>query len=356
MIAESGRDGPPPLFSVCVPQYNRTSFFRAAIRTFAAQTLRDFEFCVSDGASTDGREAEVVAELRAAGVPFVFSRSPVNLRYDANTRRAVGLARGRYCLLMGNDDGLAGPDALAGLAADLAARGPAGVVVTNFADAATGTPSRRVLATRNLGAGPLVAARAFRNFSFVSGLLFDRAHAQRLATDRWDGSEMYQMFVGCRMIAEGANLLALDRVLVHKDLPVPGEQVDSYAKWPKVWPCPIVERPLPLNDHGRVVADAIAPSCDRATRRKVNELIFRQIYQYTLPFWLVEYRRVQSWRYAAGVALGMRPGRITRGVDLPGTHRFRVVWAYRLATLGGLLVPARLFGRLRGVLYRIAKR
>ena len=45
------------------------------------------------------------------------------------------------------------------------------------------------------------AVRAFRHFSFVSGVVLDGPAARKMATDKWDGSEMYQMFLGCRMIA-----------------------------------------------------------------------------------------------------------------------------------------------------------
>lgn len=43
-----------PLFSICVPQYERTDHFIAALGTFAAQRFRDFEVVVSDGGSRDG--------------------------------------------------------------------------------------------------------------------------------------------------------------------------------------------------------------------------------------------------------------------------------------------------------------
>lgn len=348
--------GSRPYFSICVPQYDRTSFLLRALDSYAEQTCRDFEVCISDDRSPDGRQSEVVAALERAGIPFAFQVQATNLRYDGNLRAAIALARGRYCLLMGNDDALAGPDTLARYVADMDAHGPAAVVIPNFADHTDRQKVSRVPGTRNHGGGPAVASERFRNFSFISGVLLDREAAQRYATDRWDGSEYYQMYVGCRIIAAGGSLLELDRVTVWKDVPVPGEEVDSYAKRPRVWPCPIVERPLPLNLFGRLVADAIARHATGEERRRLNEAVFRQLYSYTYPYWLTQYRRVQSWRFAAGVALGMRPERTLDGVDLIGTRRWRVVWAYWLATAAGLTVPLGQFDRLRAGLYRRAKR
>ncbi len=345
-----------PLFSLCIPQYNRTSFLIAALRSFVEQQFRDVEICISDGCSTDGREQELVEALRASGLPFVYRRSPVNLRYDANTRTAIGLARGRYCVLMGNDDALNGPDALAELRADMDKHGWPGVVLSDCCDYRTGQRAFRIRETVPCGSGPRVAAMHFRNFSFVSGVVLEREPAQALATDRWDGSEMYQTFAGCRLIASGRPLLERGVVLVRKDIVIPGEWVDSYSRRPKVWPCPVVERPIPLGQLGRLVIEAIAPYAPPAERQALNEAVLLQLLCITYPYWLFEYRRVQSWQYAAGIALGMRPERTAWEVELGFLRRLRVWSAYLFATALGLTIPPGVFEALRGRLYALAKR
>lgn len=354
MIRER-RSERPPLFSVCIPQYNRVSFLLKGLASFKEQTLQDFEVCISDDCSTEGRGGEVLDYLERNGFAYAYQWQDRGLRYDGNLRAALALARGTYCLLMGNDDALADPRALEDLAADMRRLGPAGVVITDFEDYATGRPAGRIRSTGNRGAGPAVAAAHFRNFSFVSGVVLEREPAQRFATPKWDGGEMYQMFIGCRMIASGSPLLELRRVLVRKDVRVEGEVADSYALRPRVRPCPVVERPLPLGRMGRLTADAVAPYAGER-RRELNEKILRQLLQFTYPFWLVEYRRVQSWRFAAGVALGMRPARVAEGVELGRAGRWRLRLLYLLATAGGLLVPRGLFTLLQGPLYRLAKK
>jgi hypothetical protein len=190
----------------------------------------------------------------------------------------------------------------------------------------------------------------------VSGIVLDREAAQRFATDRWDGSEMYQTFLGCRMIASGLPLLELDRPLVRKDIKIPGQSVDSYAAKPRLIPCPIVERRLPLSMLGRVVADAIDPFLSGPERRAIPLRVLLQLVLFTYPFWIIEYRRVQSWRYALGVCLGMRPRVISEGIDLDQSRRFLLSGLYGLVTAAGLLMPIGLFQKAQTRLYRIAKK
>lgn len=345
-----------PFFSVCIPQYNRTSFLLKSFETFSRQTFRDFEVCLSDGGSTDGRHQEVVKFLEGSSLFFRYRRHERNLPYDPNLRASMALARGRYCLLFGNDDMLASDTALGTLHDQVLRHGCPEVVIPNFRQCGTGEQVRRMPITGILGAGAAVALANFRNFSFVSGILLLRTAAERHATDRWDGSEMYQMYLGCRMLAEGGRLLGIDCALVLKDIQVPGEQVDSYARRPVVRGWRIEERRLPLGQFAQVAFDAIAPFVDPAQRQRCARSIFRQTLIFTYPPWLIEYRRVQSWPYALGVALGMRPRNLLDAVPAEVGTRLYVSWLYVLATAAGLLMPRALFQRLRPRLYAFAKR
>jgi hypothetical protein len=355
MIVESRRTG-YPLFSVCIPQYNRTSFLLAALRSLESQTCRDFEVCISDDCSNDGRQGELIGFLKAADFPFVYQRQLKNLRYDGNLRASIGLAHGEYCFLLGNDDALTDSEVLNRLKASLQASGPAGVVISDFQDYATGRRALRIRQTANYGAGPRVAAGHFRNFSFVSGILLQSGPAQALATDKWDGSEMYQNYLGCRMIASGLPLLERDDSIIRKDIQIGGECVDSYARKSRMDKCPIIERPLPLGQLGRLVIDAISPYLAPTERGALPERILLQLVLFTFPYWILEYRRVQSWRYAAGVALGLRPKRVAEGVKLSPLRRLRLNTAFLLSAAGGLFVPQPLFRKLQTPLYRLAKR
>jgi glycosyltransferase involved in cell wall biosynthesis len=344
-----------PFFSICIPQYNRTSFLIEACKSLCEQTFSDFEVCISDDCSTDGREGDLLAFLEQSGMSFVYRKQERNTRYDGNIRASIALARGRYCFLLGNDDALASPATLQQLHDDLEDHGFPAVAIANYEEFASGKPYRRVGSTGPMGAGPQVAASRFRDFSFVSGVILDRAKAQAQHTAKWDGSEMYQMFVGCRMLAEGGALLGIERIAVRKDIQIPGESVDSYAKRPRDKRFTIVERKLPLGQLGRLVVDAIEPFVGAAERQRLTVKVFWQILVFTYPFWLFEYRRVQSWKYAAGIALGMRPRNLLGDISLNSLNRLRIILVYAAITASGLSMPVNVFQRLYPVLYRLAK-
>jgi hypothetical protein len=345
----------PPFFSVCVPQYNRTSFLVEAISALGRQTFRDFEICISDDRSTDGREEEVVEALRATGLPFVYKKQEINQRYDGNLRAAIDMSRGQYCYLLGNDDRPATDDEFELLHADIARHGEVGVVISNYRSLADGQTVRRMHHTGLLGAGPQLAAANFRNFSFVSGIVLHGERARAWSTTKWDGSEMYQMYIGSRIIAEGKPLLSLERVAVAKDIQIPGESIDSYKARPRLNPCPIVERKKTLHLLAQLVFDAVQPYLPPSEHGAMMERLLRQTLVFTYPMWILEYRRVQSWRYAVGVCLGMRPRNLDPNRQLGLARTARVGLLYGAVSVAGLVSPIAAFDRARPALYRLAK-
>src|SRR5205823_11742712 len=142
---------------------------------------------------------------------------------------------------------------------------------------------------------------------------------------------------------------------VLKDIQIEGEQVDSYARRERVVG-PIKERPLPLAQLGRVVVDAMAPCINPANMNRVVRNVFRQLVLFTYPPWLIEYRKIQSWRYAAGVALGMRPRHLLRGLHINWPSKAYLSSIYGVVTIIGLLFPVGLFERLKPRLHAFAKR
>jgi hypothetical protein len=344
-----------PVFSVCIPQHNRTSFLIEACASLASQTFTQFEVCISDDCSTDGRQGELLEFLHASSLSFVYRRQSRNLQYDGNLRASIGLARGEFSFLLGNDDYLTRSSTLGEIYSRISAAGCVSAVVSNYEDFGSGERVARVSRSGIVGHGPGVAVRSFRNFSFLSGLILRTSCAHEHATSRWDGSEMYQMYLATRMIAAGGALLYVDLSAVRKDIQIEGQSVDSYAARPRLDPCPIVERHLPLGRIGQLVADAIGPYAAPSRRGRLVERIARQLYAYTYPFWIVEYRRVQSRRFALGVCLGLRPRHSLAGLDLSAAARVRLSVLFWVSSLAALTLPAPMFELLRGSLYRAAK-
>jgi hypothetical protein len=343
-----------PFFSICIPQYNRTPFLMKACWHLKLQTCQDFEICISDDCSTDGRSEQLQRVLREWQIPFVYRRQEKNCRYDGNLRTAIGLASGEYCLLMGNDDCLAEDTTVESLRAILRNHPQTGVAITNFKDFVSGRITRRIVRTSNVGGGPKVAVRSFRNVSFVSGVVFRRDRAQAHANDRWDGSEMYQMYVASRIIAEGYELLELDMVAVRKDMTIPGESVDTYANRPRLDPCPIVERKTTLLQLGALVSDAVRPYAGKQLAWYEVQILLQVLF-FTYPFCVLEARRLQSWKYAAGSCLGMRPKNLFSQMHFPALHRWFLRGVFFAVTCAALLMPISLFDACQPKLFAISK-
>ncbi|MDZ7962633.1 MAG: glycosyltransferase family 2 protein [Aulosira sp. DedQUE10] len=344
-----------PFFSICIPQYNRTSFLIEACKVLANQTFKIFEVCISDDQSNDGRENELIEYLQHSGLSFVYKRQDKNLRYDGNIRASIALAQGKYCFLHGNDDCLASSTTLEEIYQEIQKYDSLDAIITNYEDWETGHKTQRLRQSKMFGSGVEIAATHFRNVAFVTGVIIDRVKAQKCSTDKWDGSEMYQMYVFSRVIASGASLLELDMSAVRKDIQISGESVDSYTKTSKLNPCPIVERKLPMVLIGQVVADGISPYLNNSNRNKMLETVFLQLYLFTYPFWILEYRRVQSWNYALGICLGIKPKNTFLGLNLGLTRAIKLYIIYTIICLLGLMTPILFFRKNQGVFLRISK-
>jgi glycosyltransferase involved in cell wall biosynthesis len=338
-------------FSICIPQYNRTSFIVEAIRSIGRQQFRDCEICVSDDCSNDGRVAEVRAALAATVLPFRFHQRTTNGRYDRNLRSAMDVATGEYLFLLGNDDALKDATTLVRVADVLVAHPAADVLLSNFEDFTTGTVTRRVDRTGLAGHGPRAAVAAFRKFSFVSGVVLRRREAEIVRTEAWDGTEMYQMYVGCRIIAAGGVLLEMDLSTIRKDIKVSGEDVDSFAVRPREQFRGVPVRAIPVTRVAALVTAAIEPHLTSQRERTLAGLMV-QYYGFLYPYWLLVYRRVQSWRYAAGVARAFMPTRSLAGAPVTPLSRLVAWMCFAAATFIGLSVPA----KSSGVLFRPAQR
>lgn len=354
-IAAERRHTESPFFSICIPQYNRTGLLIEALRCLEGQTFKSFEVCISEDNSPDGRQEEIVKYLRGSSLAFIYQPTGESLRYDANTRKAMGYAKGRYCILMGNDDCLTSPDTLKMLADMIELSGFPGVVIGNFQDWKTGHVTRRIRETRILSGTSRVAVLNYRNMAFVSGLVVDRVAAQKFATDKWDGSEMYQMYVLSRVIASGRPLLTTELSLVRKDIRAKGEHVDNYTLCDILNPCKITVRTSTYCVYGRLIADAVSPYQSPVAGAKEKEMIFRQLYLFTYPFWIFEYRRIQSWKYSLGVCLGMNPQIVVGSVDVGRWRLARLYLIWLSVCFAGLFTPVWIFDLFRTRLYSISR-
>lgn len=143
---------PPPLVSVVVPTFNSCEQMRPALDSLAAQTERDFEVIVSDGASSDATLALVETYRPRLPALTVLSR-PDGGVYDA-INQALSVCQGRWIYVLGSDDRLHASETLALLSPTLRAS-TAGVV---YGDVRVMGPNHMVADDGRYG-GPFTLAR-----------------------------------------------------------------------------------------------------------------------------------------------------------------------------------------------------
>jgi hypothetical protein len=102
------------------------------------------------------------------------------------------------------------------------------------------------------------------------------------------------------------------------------------------------------------VFEAVQPHLG-STRLPTIGSVLLQYFGFLYPYWLLEYRRVQSWRYAAGVARAMRPAATLSGCGLSAPDRLLAGSVYGVATVAGLAAPVGLLRMLHRPARRVAR-
>ena len=99
-----------PEISVIVPTYNRAELLRRAVQSVLKQDSCDIEIIISDNCSTDNT-SKVINELRNnCPISLTYSRNDRNLGMVGNWNHALfKLARGRYAMILSDDDYLLDP-------------------------------------------------------------------------------------------------------------------------------------------------------------------------------------------------------------------------------------------------------
>lgn len=125
---------PPPLLSICIPTYNRAecldrllACLAQAVATHGARV----QVCVSDNHSPDDT-ARVITTWQGR-FPLEAVTQPSNLGATRNVSQVVGLARGRWVLVVGDDD-LVSPEGLDALLRELQSAAPETWFIVGVAD------------------------------------------------------------------------------------------------------------------------------------------------------------------------------------------------------------------------------
>jgi abequosyltransferase len=273
------------LLSVCIPAYNRVGVLPALLDSILLQDFKDFEIVIAEDFSPERQaiSTKVSEYSKRCGYKVKYYENDQTLGYDGNLRRLIELAVGDYVLFMGNDDLLA-PGALSAVAEAVHERQNAGVLLRSYSSFLI-NPDEPVQVfkyfdeDRIFPPGPDTVVTFFRRSVFISGMVFKRSSAARYATDRFDGTLLYQQYLVGRILVQESGIY-LNRVLsyhrlggvpdfgvsvVEKDLFVPKKQTTTSSV------------------HFMRGMLAIANSLDEEVDIKVGRRILRDIGNYAYP-------------------------------------------------------------------------
>jgi len=196
-----------PRISVCIPAYNRPIALGQLLESVVDQNYDDFEIVVSEDSSPAAEEIREVVQGIACNNPHrkvFFSSNEKNLGYDGNFRRLLELSKGEYCLFIGDDD-LLRPGALKRVAEVVNRYKNIGAINRAFlhTDRFTGevlSKHQYYSGDRFFSAGIDTAASFFRRFVVISGLVLHREQSIKLATNEFDGSLLYQLYLVANLL------------------------------------------------------------------------------------------------------------------------------------------------------------
>lgn len=92
-----------PFFSILLPTRNNAEYLKGAIETVLNQNFNDYELIVSNNFSDDNTE-DIILGFQSERIKYV--KTDKLLYYDDSWNYALSYARGKYILLIGDDDGV----------------------------------------------------------------------------------------------------------------------------------------------------------------------------------------------------------------------------------------------------------
>jgi glycosyltransferase involved in cell wall biosynthesis len=274
-----------PLISICIPAYNRAGVLPSLLDSILNQDFNNFDIVIAEDASPERQAiATKVAEYKQQfGEKLKYFENSQTLGYDGNLRRLIELATGDYVLFMGNDDLLAA-GALSAVANAVRERQDVGVVLRSYSSFLT-DPEKPVQVFRYFDEdrvfppGPETVGTFFRRCVFISGMVFKRSSAATYATDKFDGTLLYQQHLAGKILANESGIY-LNRIISFHRLGGVPDFGASVAEQGLFVPR---EQTIDSSVHFMRGMLAIANSLDEERSVKVSRRILKDIGNYAYP-------------------------------------------------------------------------
>ena len=294
-----------PLFSVCIPAYNRANFLGSLFDSILVQSFQDFEILICEDCSPEREKISEVVRCYSATyqTKIVYVENASNLGYDGNIRRLVELARGRYCVFMGNDD-LMCEGALEAIAAAIQRQPDCGVVVRSYATFDENPEKfkqvfRYFPEEHVLPAGAQAVFTAYRRSVVIPGMVIKRDAALAVATDRFDGTLLYQLYLVGMILAKHSVVFVPQIIALRRDGTPPdfGNSATEQGKF-----VPHDQTP-DSSIHFMKGMLTIAQHIEEVTQLKVFKAIRSDIGNYSYPILSIQGKRPLGVFMKYGLAL-----------------------------------------------------
>lgn len=214
---------PRPLFSVCIPAYNRANYLSPLLDSILQQDERDFEILICEDRSPERPDIATIVTKYSAQNPgrIRYIENERNLGYDGNIRELVQQANGEYCVFMGNDD-LMCAGALTAIADVTRRHSDCGVVVRTYATFDQSPEIHKQVfryfpEEHAIPPGHQAIAAAFRRSVVIPGMVIHRDSAANLATTEFDGSLLYQLYLVGRILANRSVVFTPQIIALRRD-------------------------------------------------------------------------------------------------------------------------------------------
>jgi abequosyltransferase len=294
-----------PLLTVCIPAYNRSVLLRPLLDSIVLQSFQDYEVLICEDGSPERAAIREVAWSYQQSYPdrIRYEDNPTNLGYDGNIRRLVERAQGHYCVFMGNDD-LLGEGALLRIADAVRTQPECGVVVRSYAsfDVDPSQPKqvfRYYPDVKVLPAGAQAVFTAYRRSVVISGMVIHRDSAKAVATDQFDGTLLYQLYLVGMILAKRGVVFVPEVIALRRD-GTPPDFGNSEAERGKFVPR---DQTPESSLHFMRGMLAIARYVETATRLSVYKQICSDIGTYAYPILSIQAKRSPSVFVRYGLSL-----------------------------------------------------
>ncbi|MDE9550830.1 glycosyltransferase family 2 protein [Xenorhabdus bovienii] len=218
--------------SICIPSYNRSKYLIPLLESIYNQDYarkhNNFEVVICEDVSPQrdiiiSEFNKFLEQTKVNNLRLILNQE--NLGYDKNLRNCISQARGKYCLIMGNDD-LLNENALQKVV-DVLTANPDIVVTTRAYAWFKDDPKKLCDTVRHLPKGKLFepgleAIRFFfRRVGVISGFIVNTKKAQAIATEQFDGRLYYQMYLAGTLLTQGQGYYFSEIITLSRDSEAP---------------------------------------------------------------------------------------------------------------------------------------